>query len=1551
MFFSFCKGDTIYISRSGNNTESCGTRLHPCATIQYGVDLSNTGDIVYVNNGFYEISSKIIITKQITLQAGDGLVVLTCDHIKSTALYLGGNVLVDGFLIRDCDNSAVQVSGFNNSIHNTLFTNNIGINGAAITNYGDNSTSLSIVFCAFDKGYSSNDGGAISIQTSEISSLEVYRANFTGNNSTGYGSGIFLLFTNLTINDCIFEYNDCGNGGCGVTAVGSDNVIIEDSIFRYNSGSSILSSGSALFVSQTESLHIINTEIYSNSVLNLSNKLYGAGAVLIDTVQNCFIKQSKFYDNLFSVRGTHTFGGGAIQIQGNRTETILIEDSSFYNNTVIGNFEYPAANFLINLVKDVFLTNVYSSTYNQFAFKNHEYLYGYIGYIFCESAIITNSSFSDSNLIFNSKTSKGAVRGLLYSITSTNILISNSNFDNNFINPHNIKYELTISGCILDLIDAEYITTNNCSFSNNFIYSKYYDGGFLFLSGALEIESSFLKEANILNSKFNSNIIQIDETANSFFSIYGAGFSMLQSYNSEIITIIIDNCEFIGNSIFILEDVAPSQTFNQISGAGLQIEIPKSNIFIRNSRFTKNELFFSGYTGLVQGTSMIITSDENIELCYNSFSDNIATVLNTVCDPELSIDTRGSLVLNATNINVLNSNFINNTVDVTCGLSHNALVYGGAISILPCSKTNNTIHNCEFKNNYVKGFIGLGGAIYVNEIHSLLNSTFIGNSAFGTKPLNELVYGIGGGCYTHTVHEFNNIYFENNIATFGGGACINSVESLSNITFINNSAEIGGGLFLSNNTKKQYVNHYGVYINNTAEYYGNNAATGPRKLESSRNISITTPGQKFSLKFIIYDSFFNPIGGLVDLLLNTNQDIYFITNVPDNVLTNTVSNPYYELNGAYFETNPSIEPFYVSFQGIISNLDNFNDLNLNQEQNDSQDNFNSIKNLNDTLQFYVQNCLPNHYYSSDIFSCIQCLENEYNFNSDFCTKCPLEDDSNSCMDTYANGNELNGNYTTIIGPGVWPYPNFINPNELIECPFENSCLKLNCSTISDIIDTTWNIDCSMGYTAISSVNQSPYCEEGYTDRLCSRCVCNDKDNCYYESGGLCKECEIGETILFYITMIGFLVITGIFFVLPLGGFVLVLGKIGITLLLAFTGFISWMGFVSSSWVLFLIAVLDDNVNSAVLKSMLTFLQLVPYICNPNFWPSWLPLGNIGEGGVFILPGIDCMITGFAQNPEWKYIFSMLVPLILIIEVIILSLLTYPLKVCIKKYFKKNNTNEKPNENTLLINVDESSNNERNLENNSTPSLYSIAFNEETLKAVLFIAYTSYLYLVGGIFTILQPCTNGYFTQTPWIECSFDNSTYTYLIISAIFFGIIYVIGIPLLFGFLLYYYRDQIHSKTPIARAVNFLHQEYRPQMYYYELIWTLRRLLLVCGIFLIPQSSPYQFAFCFSVLSVGIFLQSICSPFKRRRDNFAEILASLSLITLYSVSNITVLLDTTYQGINDIFTIFFIIVLTGLFLETFYPFIRTKILRRTPIDENNKSNTEQDTTTEIEDE
>lgn len=141
---------------------------------------------------------------------------------------------------------------------------------------------------------------------------------------------------------------------------------------------------------------------------------------------------------------------------------------------------------------------------------------------------------------------------------------------------------------------------------------------------------------------------------------------------------------------------------------------------------------------------------------------------------------------------------------------------------------------------------------------------------------------------------------------------------------------------------------------------------------------------------------------------------------------------------------------------------------------------------------------------------------------------------------------------------------------------------------------------------------------------------------------------------------------------------------------------------------------------------------------------------------------------------------------------------------------------------------------------------------------LFLLYVSYYELaeeVLGVFRF-ETLANStiIFEETPWLVWDLENPEVLQLFVLACVFGIVYIVGVPLLFWFILYKNRSSIistHRDEELAEHhhdehnaetayFEFLHSNYRRKWYYFEVIMMLRRVLLAITLAAVPQESEF---------------------------------------------------------------------------------------------------------------
>jgi hypothetical protein len=130
------------------------------------------------------------------------------------------------------------------------------------------------------------------------------------------------------------------------------------------------------------------------------------------------------------------------------------------------------------------------------------------------------------------------------------------------------------------------------------------------------------------------------------------------------------------------------------------------------------------------------------------------------------------------------------------------------------------------------------------------------------------------------------------------------------------------------------------------------------------------------------------------------------------------------------------------------------------------------------------------------------------------------------------------------------------------------------------------------------------------------------------------------------------------------------------------------------------------------------------------------------------------------------------------------------------------------------------------------------------------AFTVYTGVVSRIFRLFkckQIIDTWYLEEDYSIKCR-EEEWNTYAIIAGIY-ALIYVVGLPLFQGIVLFKYRDNLHKdscKDPkvqrrIEKQYGSIYADYKDETYYFEIIDLIRRLFLSGGLILMGSDSVGQ--------------------------------------------------------------------------------------------------------------
>ena len=247
------------------------------------------------------------------------------------------------------------------------------------------------------------------------------------------------------------------------------------------------------------------------------------------------------------------------------------------------------------------------------------------------------------------------------------------------------------------------------------------------------------------------------------------------------------------------------------NAAFLMFELKYSkNIIVNNCTFG-NWTFTQVQQVIIKECSNSIPEGFSISLNFNNSSGLIENI--AIKNLNFSSIFEGLIIQNYSNINITNSDFVNNVVNYglikvlssstlqlsETNLQHNkARDYGGAIYL--ANSIVNLIKN-NFSNNYA---VESGGAIYAFANSSLwiAHSTFKNNHILQKDShsiQNISKDGYGGALYfkNASVVEMYNVNFTNNSADYGGAIyfLLHSKLYAQNVNFNQNTANVGSAIY------------------------------------------------------------------------------------------------------------------------------------------------------------------------------------------------------------------------------------------------------------------------------------------------------------------------------------------------------------------------------------------------------------------------------------------------------------------------------------------------------------------------------------------------------------------------------------------------------------------------------------------------------------------------------------------------------------------------------------------------------------------------------------
>ncbi|KAJ3426446.1 insulin-like growth factor binding proteinn-terminal [Anaeramoeba flamelloides] len=116
---------------------------------------------------------------------------------------------------------------------------------------------------------------------------------------------------------------------------------------------------------------------------------------------------------------------------------------------------------------------------------------------------------------------------------------------------------------------------------------------------------------------------------------------------------------------------------------------------------------------------------------------------------------------------------------------------------------------------------------------------------------------------------------------------------------------------------------------------------------------------------------------------------------------------------------------------------------------------------------------------------------------------------------------------------------------------------------------------------------------------------------------------------------------------------------------------------------------------------------------------------------------------------------------------------------------------------------------------------------------------------------------------------YDKWWYTYLPF-VIAFGVLYILGIPLLLVWMLYYYSKKVNEKI-FNKKLGLLTNRFKREYFYWEFVITMRKIIVVIFVLYLAKYPYYQLLIFNLLFLISILVQLNCQPFNTRPRNFLE--------------------------------------------------------------------------------
>ena len=271
---------TYYVDDDTCPDSGSGTEEDPFCSIQSGINVASTGDIVEVAAGTYE---KITMKSGVVIQgAGQGISIIDGGASGSvvTANGVDSSAKLDGFTIT---NGNATYGGGMDSINSSPTVSNCTFSGNTASYYGGGMriafSSPTVTNCTFSGNTSVENGGGMG---NNNSSPNVINCTFSGNSAV-YGGGMYNdSSSSPTVTNCTFSENTAGIEGGGMHSHNYSSPTVTNCTFSGNSADY----GGGMVHYDNSTPTVTNCTFSGNSAVLIGGGMYN-GYQSSSTVTNC----------------------------------------------------------------------------------------------------------------------------------------------------------------------------------------------------------------------------------------------------------------------------------------------------------------------------------------------------------------------------------------------------------------------------------------------------------------------------------------------------------------------------------------------------------------------------------------------------------------------------------------------------------------------------------------------------------------------------------------------------------------------------------------------------------------------------------------------------------------------------------------------------------------------------------------------------------------------------------------------------------------------------------------------------------------------------------------------------------------------------------------------------------------------------------------------------------------------------------------------------------------------------------------------------------------